>query len=145
MNIQTVDDLMDSSRAQPRFTMLLLAIFSATAFLLAAIGIYGVLAYSVAQRRHELGIRLALGAGRGNILRQVIRRGLTLTLAGIAIGLAAAVFLTKLMASMLFEIGDRDPATFLIAPLVFLAVALLASCLPAQRATKVDPMEVLRA
>jgi putative ABC transport system permease protein len=145
VNIQTVDDLMDNSRAQPRFTMVLLGIFSATAFLLAAIGIYGVLAYSVAQRRHELGIRVALGAGRGNILSLVIRRGLTLTLAGIAIGLAAALFLTRLMASMLFEIGDRDPTTFIIAPLIFLAVALLASCLPAQRATKVDPMEALRA
>jgi putative ABC transport system permease protein len=145
VNIQTVDDLMDNSRAQPRFTMVLLGIFSATAFLLAAIGIYGVLAYSVAQRRHELGIRVALGAGRGNILSLVIRRGLTLTLAGIAIGLAAALFLTRLMASMLFEIGDRDPTTFIIAPLIFLAVALLASYLPAQRATKVDPMEALRA
>jgi putative ABC transport system permease protein len=145
INVQTVDDLMDTSRAQPRFTMVLLGIFSATAFLLAVIGIYGVLAYSVAQRRHELGIRLALGAGRGNILGLVIRRGLTLTLAGIAIGLAAALFLTRLMASMLFEIGDRDLTTFVIAPLVFLAVALLASCLPAQRATKVDPMEALRA
>jgi putative ABC transport system permease protein len=145
VNIQTVDDLMDNSRAQPRFTMVLLGIFSATAFLLAAIGIYGVLAYSVAQRRHELGIRVALGAGRGNILSLVIRRGLTLTLAGVAIGLAAALFLTRLMASMLFEIGDRDPTTFIIAPLIFLAVALLASYLPAQRATKVDPMEALRA
>ncbi len=145
MNVQTVDDLMDSSRAQPRFTMLLLGIFSSTAFLLAAIGIYGVLAYSVAQRRHELGIRLALGAGRGHILGFVIRRGLALTLAGIGIGLAAAVFLTRLMASMLFEVGDHDPTTFVIAPLVFLAVALLASCLPAQRATKVDPMEAFRA
>jgi putative ABC transport system permease protein len=145
MNVRTVDDLMDDSRAQPRFTMLLLGIFSATAFLLAAIGIYGVLAYSVAQRRHELGICLALGAGRGDILGLVVRQGLTLALAGIAIGLAAAPFLTRLMASMLFEVGERDLTTFVLAPLVFLAAALLASLLPARRATKVDPMEALRA
>jgi putative ABC transport system permease protein len=143
-NIRTVDELMDGSRAQPRFTMQLLGIFSATAFLLAAIGIYGVLAYSVAQRRRELGIRVALGAGRGDILGLVVRKGLTLAIAGIAIGLAAALFLSKLISSMLFEVGERDPATFVIAPLVFLAVALLASYVPARRATKVDPMAVLR-
>jgi putative ABC transport system permease protein len=144
INVQTVEALMDDARAQPRFTMLLLTVFSATAFLLAAIGIYGVLAYSVAQRRRELGIRLALGAGRADILGLVVRQGLTLAVAGIVIGLESAPFLTRLMSSMLFEIDARDLTTFISAPLVFLAVALLASYVPARRATQVDPMEALR-
>jgi putative ABC transport system permease protein len=144
INIQTVDALMDGARAQPRFTMLLLGAFSSIAFLLAAIGIYGTLAYSVAQRRRELGIRLALGAGRGNIVGLVVRQGLTLAVAGIAIGLVAAPFLTRLMASMLFETDARDLTTYILAPLLFLAVALIASYLPARRATQVDPLEALK-
>jgi putative ABC transport system permease protein len=144
INIRTVDALIDDARAQPRLIMLLLGAFSSTAFLLAAIGIYGVLAYSVAQRRRELGIRLALGAGRADILGLVVRQGLTLAVAGIATGLAAAPFLTRLMSSMLFEIAPRDMTTFILAPLIFLAVALGASYLPARSATKVDPMEALR-
>jgi putative ABC transport system permease protein len=143
-NVQTVEQLMDTSRAQPRFTMLLLGIFSAMAFLLAAIGIYGLLAYSVAQRRHELGIRLALGARRDDILRLVVRQGLALAVSGIAIGLAAAPFLTRLLASMLFGVGVRDLATFALAPLLFLSLAFLASYLPARRAANVDPIEALR-
>jgi putative ABC transport system permease protein len=143
-NVQTVEQLMDTSRAQPRFTMLLLGIFSAMAFLLAAIGIYGLLAYSVAQRRHELGIRPALGARRDDILRLVVRQGLALAVSGIAIGLAAAPFLTRLLASMLFGVGVRDLATFALAPLLFLSLAFLASYLPARRAANVDPIEALR-
>jgi ABC-type antimicrobial peptide transport system permease subunit len=135
---------MDSSRAQPRFTMLVLGIFSATALALAVIGIYGVLAYSVAQRRQELGIRLALGAERGDILRLVVRQGLILAIAGIAIGLIAALLLTRLISGMLYKVGALDLTTFALAPLIFLFIALLASYLPAQRATKVDPMEALR-
>lgn len=143
-SIQTVDELMDSSRAQPRFTMLVLGIFSATALALAVIGIYGVLAYSVAQRRQELGIRLALGAERGDILRLVVRQGLILAIAGIAIGLIAALLLTRLISGMLYRVGALDLTTFALAPAIFLFIALLASYLPAQRATKVDPMEALR-
>jgi len=143
-SIQTVDELMDSSRAQPRFTMVLLGVFSATALTLAIIGIYGVLAYSVAQRRHELGVRLALGATSADILRMVVGQGLVLAVTGIAIGLVAALLLTKLMSSMLYRVGTRDPAAFALAPLVFLCIALLASYLPARRATKVDPIEALR-
>jgi putative ABC transport system permease protein len=142
--IQTVEDLVDSARAQPRLTMLLLGVFSVAALALAVIGIYGVLAYSVAQRRQELGIRLALGAERSDILRLVVRHGLTLTAAGIAIGLVAALLLTRLMSSLLYKVGARDPATFALAPLLFLGVALLASYLPARRATKVDPAEALK-
>jgi putative ABC transport system permease protein len=142
--IQTVDELVDNSRAQPRFTMLLLGIFSIAALGLAVTGIYGVLAYSVAQRRHELGIRLALGAERANILLLVVRQGVILAAAGIAIGLISALLLTRLMSSMLYKVGTHDLTTFALAPLAFLGISLLASYLPARRATKVDPAEVLR-
>jgi putative ABC transport system permease protein len=142
--IQTAEELMDNSRSQPRFTMLLLGVFSATALALAVIGIYGVLSYSVAQRRQEFGIRLALGAEHGDILRMVVRQGLTLAMVGIAIGLIAGLLLTRLMASMLYKVGALDLTTFLLAPLLFLGIALLASYLPAWRATKVEPTEALR-
>jgi putative ABC transport system permease protein len=142
--IQSVEELLDSERAQPRFTMLLLATFSASALILAVIGIYGVLAYSVEQRRHELGIRMALGAERGDILRMVVRQGLLLSAIGIAIGLIGALIATKLMSSLLYGIGARDIETFSIAPVLFLVIALLASYLPARRATKVDPLEAMR-
>ena len=135
---------MDAARAQPRFVAMLLGMFSAMAFVLAAIGLYGVLAYSVAQRRRELGIRLSLGAARRHIIGLIVRHGLTLAASGIAIGLAAAPFLTRLMTSLLFETDARDLTTFVLAPLAFLAVALVASYIPARRATKVDPMETLR-
>jgi ABC-type antimicrobial peptide transport system permease subunit len=124
--------------------MLLLGVFSTTALALAVLGIYGVLSYSVAQRRQEFGIRLALGAEPANILRLVVRQGLMLAITGIALGLTAALLLTRLMSSMLYRVGALDLATFLLTPLVFLCVALLASYLPARRATKVDPVEALR-
>ncbi len=143
-SIQTVDELMDSSRAQPRFTMLLLGVFSLAALALAVIGIYGVLAYSVAQRRHEMAIRLALGAERGDILRLVVRQGLLLALVGIAVGLFAAFLMTRLMSNMLYDVSTRDLTTFAVAPLIFLGIALLASYMPARRATKLNPVEALR-
>jgi putative ABC transport system permease protein len=147
-NIQTVDELMDGSRAQPRFILLLLGVFSAAALVLAIIGIYGVLAYSVAQRRQELGIRLALGAEKSDILRLVVGQGLALTMAGVGIGLVAALVLSWLMSSMLseflYKISARDLTTFVLAPVVFMVIALFASYLPARRATQVDPNEALR-
>jgi putative ABC transport system permease protein len=143
-SVQTVDELVDSSRAQPRFTMLLLSGFSILALALAVIGIYGVLAYSVAQRRQELGIRLALGAERADLLLMVVRQGLMVAITGIALGLIAALLLTRLMSSMLYEVGTRDLTTFALTPLLIVAIALLASYLPARRATRVDPMEALR-
>jgi putative ABC transport system permease protein len=143
-SIQTVDQLMDQSRSQPRFTMLLLGVFSGTALALAIIGIYGVLSYSVAQRRQEFGIRLALGAERDDILRLVIRQGLILAIAGTALGLIASLLLTRLMASLLYKTGSHDIVTFLLTPALLLGIALLASYLPARRATKVNPIEALR-
>ena len=142
--LQTVDELVSSSRSQPRFITILLAAFSATALTLTIVGIYGVLAYSVSQRLQEFGIRLALGAARGDIMGMVLKQGLLLSGIGIAIGLAAAFALTRLMSSMLFGIGPLDLRTFALAPMVFLAVALFASYLPARRATKVSAVEALR-
>jgi ABC-type antimicrobial peptide transport system permease subunit len=124
--------------------MLLLGTFSATALVLALIGIYGVLSYSVAQRRQELSVRLALGAKREDILFLIVRHGLALTASGIAIGLVAALLLSRLMSSLLYKVGPHDLATFVLAPLMFLCVALFASYLPARRATKVDPADALR-
>ncbi len=146
--IQTVDELMDGSRAQPRFILLLLGVFSAAALVLAIIGIYGVLAYSVAQRRQELGIRMALGAEKSDILRLVVGYGLALAAAGVAIGLVFALALSWTMASVLsgvlYKVSARDLTTFAVAPVAFLLIALCASYLPARRATQVDPNEALR-
>jgi len=143
-SILTVDELMDNSRTQPRFLMMLLTVFSMTALALAVVGIYGVLAYSVAQRQHELGIRLALGAKSADILRLVVRQGLILAASGVVIGFVAALLMTRLMSSMLYKVGAHDLVTFVVAPLLFLAVAVLTSYIPARRATKVDPIEAMR-
>ncbi len=143
-SILTVDELMDNSRTQPRFIMMLLTVFSITALALAVIGIYGVLAYSVAQRQHELGIRMALGAEGADILRLVLRQGLILAASGVAFGLVAALLLTHILGSLLYKVGTHDLLTFVVAPLLFLTIALLTSYVPARRATKVDPIEALR-
>jgi putative ABC transport system permease protein len=142
--IQTMEERLESASASPRFTMLLIGVFSATAFLLAVIGIYGAIAYSVAQRTQELGIRIALGAERRHILRLVIGKGLALTLAGIAIGLAGSIALTRVMSAMLYETSATDPVIFGASAALFLAVALIASFLPARRAARIDPTEALR-
>jgi putative ABC transport system permease protein len=142
--VQTMEELVGSASAQPRFTMLLLAVFSVTALILAIVGIYGVIAYSVAQRTQELGIRMALGAGQSDVLRLVVGHGLALTLTGIAIGLAGALALTRLMSSLLYETSAMDPIAFAVSALLFTVVALLASYLPARRATRIDPTHALR-
>ena len=143
-NVQTMSELVGSASAQPRVTMLLLALFSATALILATVGIYGVIAYSVAQRRQELGIRMALGAGQDDVLKLVVGQGLVLTLTGIGIGLAGALVLTRLMSSLLFQTSATDPLAFAVSALVFTAAAVAASYLPARRAARIDPTEALR-
>ena len=148
INVQTVDELVDGTRSQPRFLMALLAAFSMTALALAVVGIYGALAYSVAQRRTELGIRLALGAGKSDILRLVVRQGVMLTLFGIfigtAIGLVAAIVFRSQMSDLLYKVSVFDVPTFLLSPLTFVVIGALASYFPAQSATKVHPTEALR-
>ena len=144
IKVQTVDDLLDDARTQPRFLLMLIAAFASTALLLAVIGIYGLLSYAVAQRRQEFGIRLALGAERGDLLRLVLRRGLALAATGIALGLLAALMLTRFAASLLYHVGTHDPITFVAAPAVFLCVAFLASYVPARRATRAKPIEAIK-
>jgi putative ABC transport system permease protein len=143
-NVQTVDELMDGARAQPRLTLVLLGIFSGTALILTVVGLYGVLAYSVAQRRPELGVRVALGAKSSHILRLVVGQGLRLTMVGSVLGLIAALIFTRVIASFLYKTSARDLSTFVLVPLVFFVIALAASYLPAYRAARVDPTEALR-
>jgi len=143
-NFRTMNDLVSESVAQPRFNTTLLAAFAALALLLAAVGIYAVIAYSVTQRTHEIGVRLALGARKGDVIRLVLRQGMTPALAGAAIGLAGAWAMTRLISGLLFEVSATDPATFAAVTLLLLAIALLACWIPARRAAKVDPMIALR-
>ena len=124
--------------------MLLLTIFGASALLMAAIGIYGLMAYSVQQRTQEMGIRMALGAQASHIRKLVIRQGMVLALIGVAIGLAGAFGLTRFLASFLFDVKAWDPLAFVVTPLLLTAVALLAVWVPAERAVRVDPMNALR-
>jgi putative ABC transport system permease protein len=140
-----MDELMESSVGRQRLTLFLLGAFAIVALLLAAVGIYGVIAYSVTQRTQELGIRRALGAQQTDILWLVIARGLRLALAGIAIGIAGSLALTRLMKDLLFQVSPTDPATFCGIAILFVTVALAASLIPAWRATRVDPMASLRA
>jgi putative ABC transport system permease protein len=142
--IRTMEDIISESVARQRFSMLLLGIFAILALVLAAVGIYGVMSYSVAQRAHEIGLRMALGAQRSDVLKLVVGQGLKLVLIGVAIGLAAAFTLTRVMSSLLFGVSATDPITFITISLVLISVAVLASYIPARRATKVDPMVALR-
>ncbi|MGB0124842.1 MAG: ABC transporter permease [Silvibacterium sp.] len=142
--VRTMDEVVIHSTARQDFNMLLLTIFGAAALILAAIGIYGLMAYSVQQRTQEMGIRMALGADRSKIRNLVVRQGMALALAGVLIGTGAAFGLTRLIASFLFGVKSWDPIVFVTVPFLLAAVALVAVWLPAQRASKLDPMEALR-
>jgi putative ABC transport system permease protein len=142
--VRTLESLIDRSVANNRFLMALMGVFAALALALTIIGLYGVMSYAVSQRTQEIGVRMALGAGARNIHRMVLRQGMTLVVIGVAIGLAAAWLLTRLMANQLFGVSATDPLTFGSIPLVLTIVALLACWIPARRATKVDPIIALR-
>jgi predicted permease len=142
--VQTMNEVIADSLARQRFLMILLAAFAATALLLASIGLYGVISYLVGQRTQELGVRIALGAGRKDILRLIVNHGMKMALAGVTIGLTAAFGLTRLLSGMLYGVSATDPATFAVIALLLAAVALLACFVPAWRATRVDPMIALR-
>lgn len=143
-NIRTMNDIVSESVARQRFSMLLLAIFAAVALVLAAVGIYGVMSYAVAQRTREIGLRMALGAQPAHVLKLVVGQGLKLVLIGVGIGLVASLLMTRAMSSLLFGISPTDPATLTVISVVLTAVAVLASYLPARRATKVDPLVAFR-
>jgi putative ABC transport system permease protein len=143
-NVKTMEEIISASVAQRRFQMMLLLVFAAVALSLASIGIFGVLSHAVSQRTPELGIRMALGAGRRDILALVFRQAAALISAGIAIGVAGALALSRYVQSLLFGVQPQDWGAYSIAISVFLLVALLASAIPARRATRVDPMVALR-
>ncbi len=142
--VQTMEQVVTQANARPRFYLLLLGTFAAVALILAAVGIYGVISYSVSRRRHEIGLRMALGAGERDVLRLVVRQGMRVALMGAGAGLAGALLLTRLMSTLLYGVGSTDPLTFSLVTLVLTAVALVASYIPARRATRIDPLVALR-
>lgn len=144
LNVKTMNDIMSDVVAQPRFNTLLIGIFAAISLVLAAVGIYGVIAYSVTQRTNEIGIRMALGAQRSDVLKLIVKQGLKLAIVGVVIGLTAAFAATRIISGLLYGVSATDMSTFGIAALLLVGVALAASYLPARRATKVDPMIALR-
>ena len=141
--VRTMDDVVMNSLGTRRVSMQLFAVFAGAALLLAALGIYGVMAYSVTQRTQEIGIRMALGAQKSDVLGLVIRQGMTLTVIGVVVGLVGAFALTRLIASLLFGVAATDPLTFVAIPLLLLFVALVACYLPARRAARLDPITAL--
>jgi putative ABC transport system permease protein len=143
-SVMTMEKRLSDSVSQQRFITLLLGVFAGVALILAGVGLYGVMSYSVTQRTHEIGIRMALGARPSDVLGMVVWHGLRLTASGLAVGLASASVLTRLMSSLLFGVGPADPATFTIISLILTGVALAACFVPARRATRVDPMVALR-
>jgi predicted permease len=141
----TMDEAVAASVAPPRFRMLLMALFATTATLIATCGIYGLMAYAVTQRRREIGVRMALGAERRDVIRLVLARALRIIAAGLIVGLTGAAGMTRLLQTFLFGVTPADPTAFTIVPLLLMAVGLLAAWLPARRATRIDPCAALRA
>jgi putative ABC transport system permease protein len=139
-----MEQIVYGSVAQPRFNMLMLGIFAVVALILAAVGVYGVMNYSVAQQTHEIGIRMALGAQQSHILTMVIQQGFVLVGIGVAIGLAGAFIVTQFMTSLLYGVKAMDPTTFIGVAVILAIVALVASYIPARKATRIDPMIALR-
>jgi putative ABC transport system permease protein len=142
-NVRTFDDVVMNSLGTRRVSMQLFTVFACAALLLAAVGIYGVMAYSVTQRTQEIGIRMALGAQKGDVLRMIVRHGMTLTIIGVGVGLLGAFALTRVIANLLFGVGANDPATFISISVLLLSVAFFACYLPARRAAKLDPLIAL--
>jgi putative ABC transport system permease protein len=142
--VRSVDEILDVSMAGRRFNTWIVGLFAATALLLAAVGTYGVMSFAVTSRARELGVRAALGATPGDLIRMVLAQGLLLTLTASAIGITAALALTRFMASMLFNVAPRDPLTFVLVAGTLAAVAIAATLIPARRAMRTDPVTVLR-
>jgi putative ABC transport system permease protein len=143
-DVRTMTDVVDATLSTPRFTGVLLGTFAALALVLSAIGIYGVLSYVVSQRSREIGIRVAIGAQRSQVITLVLRNGLSLALTGVIIGVALAAWAAQLMRGLLYDIRPGDPATFIVVAVILSAVAVLASFVPAWRASRVDPVAVLK-
>jgi putative ABC transport system permease protein len=143
-DIKTMDDYIGVTVAAPRFNATLLVIFASVALVLTIVGLYGVMSYSVAQRTNEIGIRMALGAQPGDVLRLIVSQGFKLVLIGLGIGLASAFALMRVIASLLFGVTTKDPLTFAAVAVLLALVALLACYIPARRATRLDPLNALR-
>jgi putative ABC transport system permease protein len=143
-NIRTLGGLLSDSVATPRFRTSLLALFAMVALILAAVGLYGVVTYSVTQGTHDIGVRMALGACVSDVLKLVLKNGMKLAFAGVAVGLVGALALTRLISALLFEVQPTDAITFAIVSVVLIAITLLACYVPARRAARIDPLEALR-
>ncbi|PYT20577.1 MAG: hypothetical protein DMG57_41610, partial [Acidobacteria bacterium] len=143
-SVRSMEQVMESAQARPRFLTLLLTLFSLTALVLAAVGIYGVISYSVARRTNEFGIRMAMGAKPGDVLQLVLGQGLVLGVVGVIAGVLAAMVLTRFLQELLFDVSALDPSTFVLMAAALMIVTAVACWAPAHRATKVDPVGALR-
>jgi putative ABC transport system permease protein len=143
-SVRTMDDVLSGSIAKQRFNMLLLSVFALISLLLATVGIYSVMAYSVTQRTHEIGVRMALGADRTSVRTMVLREGLVRGLVGVVCGMLAAFFLVRLLAGMLYGVSIWDPVVFFAAPVFLILLTAIAAWLPARRAARLDPVQALR-
>jgi putative ABC transport system permease protein len=142
--VATMDEIIGQSLAVPRFATMLLVLLGATGLVLATVGIYGLIAYFVSQRAHEIGVRLALGASGRRVLAMVVRQGLVLAIAGVGLGLVVALAATRVLSSLLYAVGARDPFTFVTVAALLLLVAIAAAAIPARRAAQLDPLDALR-